>query len=295
MSAIRYCLPHAVFVYSPPMTIALEDAWEDVIGKAVRGLGKDSATLARESGLTEERVSALLNAQLDVDALRQIAPALHLDPATLVELARGNYHPNVAAPEGLLAFNFAFPVPGYEQMHVNAYIVHAPGDAHAVVFDCGGNPDELLAALREKHLSTAAIFLTHTHRDHVAGIEKLIRETGARLYAPANEPWSDASPVAHGDRLSFGPVKIAARDTSGHSPGGLTYEVHGTSTPIAVVGDALFAGSVGGAHAAWTKALQRIRKNILSLPEETVLCPGHGPITTVANEIKHNPLFPELK
>ncbi len=277
------------------MTIALEDAWEDVVGKAAKGLGKDARALAGETGLPEEKVAALLRAELDEYALRKLAPALNVDADSLIELARGNYHPGVEPPEGLLVFDFAYPVPGYAEMRVNAYIVHAPGETHAVIFDCGGQPDKLATALKDRGLSPAALFLTHTHQDHVAGIDELVRTTGAPLYAPKSEPYPDASTVADGEKLSFGALKISARETGGHSPGGTTYVIEGAAAPIAIVGDALFAGAMGGAPGAWEQALERNRKNILSLPDETVLCPGHGPITTVAKEKQHNPFFPEFK
>ena len=62
-----------------------------------------------------------------------------------------------------------------------------------------------------------------------------------------------------------------------------------------VVGDALFAGSMGGGMVSYADALRTNREKIMSLPDETVLCPGHGPMTTVGEEKKHNPFFPEFK
>ncbi|MEM6601450.1 MAG: MBL fold metallo-hydrolase, partial [Verrucomicrobiota bacterium] len=61
--------------------------------------------------------------------------------------------------------------------------------------------------------------------------------------------------------------------------------------PVAITGDALFAGSMGGANDCWQEALTCTRRNILSLPDDTLLCPGHGPVTTVALEKSNNPFF----
>lgn len=277
------------------MDVALEDNWEDVVGKAATGLAKDAAALAAETGADRQKIAALLGARLDEETLLKIAPALHLDPDSLLALARGGYHPNVDAPEGLLVFNFAFPAGGYSEMRVNAFVVHAPGESRALVFDSGGHPDEIAAALRENNLTAAALFLTHTHQDHTAGIDTLQTHTGAPLHAPRNELYPGAKPVADGDRLAFGSLTVTARETAGHSPGGTTFVIEGAGAPVAIVGDALFAGSAGGAPSAWTAALDRVREKIFSLPDETLLCPGHGPITTVAQEKAHNPLFPELK
>jgi glyoxylase-like metal-dependent hydrolase (beta-lactamase superfamily II) len=70
------------------------------------------------------------------------------------------------------------------------------------------------------------------------------------------------------------------------------YEIKGMETPIAVVGDVIFAGSIGGIRSRYRPALEAIRAGVLSLPPETMLLPGHGPITTVAHELAHNPFFP---
>jgi glyoxylase-like metal-dependent hydrolase (beta-lactamase superfamily II) len=66
----------------------------------------------------------------------------------------------------------------------------------------------------------------------------------------------------------------------------------GLDTPLAVVGDVIFAGSVGGIRSRYRPALESIRAGVLTLPAETILLPGHGPLTTVAHELAHNPFFP---
>ena len=83
--------------------------------------------------------------------------------------------------------------------------------------------------------------------------------------------------------------------TSGHSVGGTTYVIEGLERPVAIVGDAMFAGSMGGGKISFQDALENNRTKILSLPGNTVLCPGHGPLTSVAEEKAHNPFFPEFK
>jgi len=74
----------------------------------------------------------------------------------------------------------------------------------------------------------------------------------------------------------------------------MTYVIEGLETPIAVVGDAMFAGSMGGGMVSYADALQTNRDKIMTLPDETILCPGHGPMTTVGEEKRHNPFFPEF-
>ncbi|MDD4932907.1 MAG: MBL fold metallo-hydrolase, partial [Methylacidiphilaceae bacterium] len=79
--------------------------------------------------------------------------------------------------------------------------------------------------------------------------------------------------------------------TNGHSAGGITYLVAGGARPLAIVGDSLFAGSMGGGNVSYADALRNNREKILTLPGQTVICPGHGPLTTVEEEREHNPFF----
>ena len=91
--------------------------------------------------------------------------------------------------------------------------------------------------------------------------------------------------------MNFGPWQLTAIETPGHSPGGMSYLLEGAETPVVFVGDALFCYSIGKVAEAYEFALAQIRRKILNMPEETILCPGHGPLTTVAFERSHNPFF----
>ena len=87
-------------------------------------------------------------------------------------------------------------------------------------------------------------------------------------------------------------MKITARLTAGHSNGGTTYVVEGLRPTIAVVGDALFSASMGGVPPErYPAALRANGEKILSLPDDSIICPGHGPLTTVGEEKKHNPFY----
>ena len=93
-----------------------------------------------------------------------------------------------------------------------------------------------------------------------------------------------------GATFHLGKLRVETRRTSGHAVGGTTFVVTGLERALAFIGDALFSGSMGGApRRAWDEALNGLRQQILTLPEETILCPGHGPLTTVAEEKIHNP------
>ena len=94
-----------------------------------------------------------------------------------------------------------------------------------------------------------------------------------------------------GDLFNAGRHFIRTRHTPGHSPGGATFLIEGRDVEAAIVGDALFAGSIGGVRGDYPATLAHIRDEILDLPDRTILCPGHGPLTTVAQEKSGNPFF----
>jgi glyoxylase-like metal-dependent hydrolase (beta-lactamase superfamily II) len=96
------------------------------------------------------------------------------------------------------------------------------------------------------------------------------------------------------DFLQLGSLRITNRDTPGHAEDGVTYIVGNwpeDAPHVAIVGDAIFAGSMGRGNQSWLLARQKVSEQILSLPDETLICPGHGPVTTVAEEKANNPFF----
>ena len=222
--------------------------------------------------------------------LRAVAPALNLNADALVDLALGRYQPEEVRLDGLLAFNTPYPVPGYEEMTVNAYLVYDPKSRDAVAFDTGADATPILKALKEHGLTLQLILLTHAHGDHIADLARLQKETGnPATYISCHEPTEGAKAIEEGASFTLASLGILALNTSGHSPGGMTYVVQGLERTVAIVGDSLFAGSMGGAANAWQHALRNNCEKILTLPPETILCPGHGPMTTVTEERKHNP------
>ena len=273
--------------------IALEDNFEDVLMKAATGLGLGKVVLAERAGLSVPVVDALLQGELDESALRAVAPVLRLSEEALVAMAFGHWQPEPLAVDGLACLNSPFPVPGYAEMTVNSYLVWSPDTGEAAVFDTGTNAEGLLQKVEALGLELRSLFLTHTHRDHVAAYDALLKNKPQLCcLAPAEEPFRNAGSVAHGDVFICGSLQIAARATPGHSPGGTSFVVRGLARPLAIVGDALFClsqGGVGQTH--YESAMDANRSEILSLPEETILCPGHGPLTTVKSERLRNPFY----
>ncbi|QSR84652.1 MBL fold metallo-hydrolase [Methylacidimicrobium sp. B4] len=267
--------------------VPLEDGVEDVIGKAARGLGLADEPLARAAGVSLEEVRRVKRGELDERLIRRLASVLHLRGDALVALGKGDYRPRDPGPiPGFLAFHTA-----WSGMTVNAYLVWDLRTREAAAFDTGGDCDEMLGAIRDRGLQLRAIFLTHTHGDHIAALDRLKGETGARAYVGDQEPLPGAEPFAAGAEFSIGSLPIRTLLTNGHSPGGITYLVSGGPRLLAIVGDSLFAGSMGGGNVSYADALRNNREKVLALPADTVICPGHGPLTSVAEEREHNPFF----
>jgi hydroxyacylglutathione hydrolase len=267
--------------------IELEDNVGDIVGKAQRGLGVSDSQLAEKSGLKPEQLRAIRDSNYDEVALRAIAPVLDLDANVLVDLAQGKWKPDKLENfDGLAQFNTSF-----EGMLVNAYLVWDPATKEAAAFDTGADSAGMLKLATKENLSVKFILLTHSHSDHVADLPRLREETGAEVFAPEREPVPGAGKIEEGKRFRIGKIDIEARLTWGHSPGGMTFVATGLARPIAIVGDSLFAGSMGGGTVSYHDAVQNNLEKILTLPDETIICPGHGPMSTVREEKTHNPFF----
>jgi hydroxyacylglutathione hydrolase len=269
--------------------IPLEDTVGDIIGKAQRGLRISDSELAEKAGVSSQKIRELREGDFDELALLQVAPVLGLAGRAICELAKGEWHPEKIDERGGLAqFNTQ-----YHDMAVNAYLVWDPASCAAVAFDTGADCDEMVRFANRHKLNVNLILLTHAHDDHVADLPRLREETGGEVFTPAGEPVPGAEPIEEGKRFRLGKLEIDTRLTWGHSPGGMTYVVKGLARPIAIVGDSLFAGSMGGGNVSYDDAVQNNLEKILTLPDETIICPGHGPMTTVGEEKVHNPFFAE--
>jgi glyoxylase-like metal-dependent hydrolase (beta-lactamase superfamily II) len=269
------------------MPIPLEDNFSDIISKAQRGLAIHDSALASRSDLPVETVQQLRAGYFDPAAAEAVAPALGLNAKALLDIGENAYAPlEIGTFDGLAQFNTPFG-----DMTVNAYLVWDPATKEAAAFDTGGDCSEMLDLLKSKGLKLAYILLTHTHGDHIFDLDRLKDKTGAPAYVSSREPLEGATPIEPGTEFALGALKITARLTWGHSRGGITWVVQGLQRPVAVVGDALFAGSIGGGMASYADALRTNREEIFSLPDDTILCPGHGPMTSVGEERQGNPFF----
>lgn len=266
--------------------MALEDNFADVLGKAMAGLGLGEEEAAKKSSLPAERVRALLRGEFDEANARQLADALGLRGEALVRMARGDYQPQASA-----AVNITQVTTPFGGMTVNAYVLWDPENRGAAVFDTGADPNPLLEVIDREDLEVAGIFLTHSHADHIQALSALKHQLDVDAWSSEQEPVRGTRNFRPGDLFNAGRHFIRTRLTPGHSPGGTTFVIEGKLLSAAITGDALFAGSIGRVHRNYTEALAAIRHEVLSLPDDTIVCPGHGPMSTIGQEKENNPFF----
>lgn len=196
---------------------------------------------------------------------------------------------------------------------VNSYLAWVD-DGRAVAVDCGGEPALLLDEIRSRGLTLAAVLLTHLHYDHILGVARLSRLSGAPVFASAadaflaeakagrREPFAEPAvpPFTYEDipagRTAFLGEPCLVLPVPGHTPGHLAYFF--PKSMAAFTGDALFCGNVGrtdGPGGSATQLLVSIRERLLSLPDAVELFPGHGPATTVGREKAENPFFTKAR
>jgi glyoxylase-like metal-dependent hydrolase (beta-lactamase superfamily II) len=203
----------------------------------------------------------------------------------------------------------SFVAPGFGE---NAYLAWRDGEKDAVAIDPGNSVPPLLRTLEQEGCQIAAVLLTHAHLDHIEGVSRLVRETRAPVYLhPADRFLYDHAaqqaqqfgmrmdtppPVdhalQHGQRLDIGKVSYEVRHVPGHSPGHVIFHV--ADATCAFVGDVVFQGSIGRTDLPggdFTQLISGIRTHVLSLPDGTVLYPGHGPETNVGHERTTNPFL----
>jgi len=193
----------------------------------------------------------------------------------------------------------------------NCYLVHYPGGTGCWVVDASFECEPMISRVRELGLTPRAVVLTHAHVDHIAGVDDVLRafpgtlvlihedEKGwpgnarLNLSALSGMPVTCHGPdrVLHdGDELDLEGRSWRVLHTPGHSPGGIT--LYQESDGVALVGDALFAGSIGRTDfpgCSLEKLSASIRTRLYTLPDATRILPGHGPETTIAREKRTNP------
>jgi hydroxyacylglutathione hydrolase len=274
--------------------LPLEDTFGDIVRKAMRGTRVSATQLASGAGVDSKAIAAWLKdaGAPDEAQARAVARVLRLDPGKLADAAlRHWYPPTITLPD--VRHHPQRPHPS------NGYVFFIHGGRRAALVDPAGLPGKLLRVLRNGDYRLEYILITHKHADHcdaaadVASAFPAAKIVMHQLDAHAIGPLAgQALPVKDGDDLPFGDgVRIRMLHTPGHTDGSSSFVFKSTI----FTGDTLFAASVGGAYgdvSTYDDILNSVRSKIFTLPDDTVVMPGHGPPTTVALEKAHNPFFP---
>jgi len=273
--------------------VQLEDHLGDIIRKAcaMNGISKTVAAAAAEISESEFLTFGETGKSAQKINLLALGKLLGLNSAKLTAIANGwlPAKTDISRWQKLRAITTKD-----DDFTVNCFLVWDEATRAAALFDTGLDATPILDCLAAERLQLEHIFITHSHWDHVEALPQIRAAwPQARLHSGSqNAPASRRNQPD--EIISLGGLRVAHRATPGHADDGVTYLIShwpDAAPQVAIVGDAIFAGSMGNGNGAWKLAKQKICEQILTLPADTLLCPGHGPLTTVAEEKEHNPFF----
>ncbi len=275
----------------------LEDELCDILKKSRTGQGLSVGEVARLTGLPGGDVTALERGDQPRDRaeVRALAKPLGLRPEPLAQIAIEQWEPVARRPPAWVE-TIHGSINGYG---VQGYVVHDAGEA--VLVDTAYNASAMIEFLSAHRLRLVGICLTHGHADHADGIEQILKFHPVPVYLGAEDvgllswqpPAAQLITPAHGQTIAVGRLTLHCLLTPGHTPGGICYRVDDPQVPVCFVGDTLFAGSIGRSNPGtlYETHLASVRTIVLGLAPEYRLLPGHGPATTVEEELVHNPFY----
>jgi glyoxylase-like metal-dependent hydrolase (beta-lactamase superfamily II) len=199
-------------------------------------------------------------------------------------------------------------------LQCNCSVIGDPVSREGMVIDPGDDIADVVALIRKHNLQIKQIVITHAHIDHVGGAMKLRALTGAPILLNQNDyallkmldvqaNWLGMAPpgdveidhsVGHGDKITTGSLNASVLHTPGHTEGSICLYFPAQQKLIA--GDTLFAGSIGRTDlpgGSFEKIIDSLHGQLLALPDETLVIPGHGPLTTIGEERESNPFLIE--
>lgn len=273
--------------------LPLEDELGDVLEKALRRAGLTAQTLAGRAQVDAARIGDAIDyrSELTCDELRRIAAALALNEVGLCALGAGCYpRPEISGlPFTLHALHMAHGI-GV----ANAYLVAEAGADHGLLFDAGADFSALRRGWPGAIKKIDAVFLTHVEAEHAGGLCEALAAFGPpHAFVPVGATAPCAEPLGEGWVRAFGNLEVTAFSTPGHCAAHNCYLIRtraaGGGAALLVSGDLLFAGSVGGGYFCNLRLSEQLRRIMEAAPLDTVVAPGHGPLTTIKNERQFNP------
>ena len=273
---------------------ALEDELGDVLEKAARHAALTTENLAAASGVELTRIQDALDyrPELTQAELGRLARVLGLNEVGLNALAQGAYP--MAEFAGLPFCVHPLRMP-YGVGVANAYVVSTGGDT-AILFDTGASHAELHRAWPAQIQQIESVYVTHYEAEHIGGLAVVQQETGLdHFYGPPTGRWPQCRGLGEGEVVQYERISVTAFHTPGHAAEHNCYLIRDTTgvkgPALLISGDLIFAGSLGGGYFCCQRQLTHSRRILDLLADDTVIAPGHGPLTTAANERRFNPFL----
>lgn len=273
---------------------ALEDELGDVLEKAARHAALTTENLAAASGVELTRIQDALDyrPELTQAELGRLARVLGLNEVGLNALAQGAYP--MAELAGLPFCVHPLRMP-YGVGVANAYVVSTGGDT-AILFDTGASHAELHRAWPAQIQQIESVYVTHYEAEHIGGLAVVLQETGLdHFYGPPTGRWPQCRGLGEGEVVQYERISVTAFHTPGHAAEHNCYLIRDTTgvkgPALLISGDLIFAGSLGGGYFCCQRQLTHSRRILALLADDTVIAPGHGPLTTAANERRFNPFL----
>lgn len=276
------------------VTSELENHIGDVIARARKLKGINLETLAEAIGV-DTRVLDEIEQTGNLDKLdRQIfklTSLLGLNESKFIKILNG-WKP---LPIDISPWRYLWVIKCEDEFRTNVYIICDEASKECAIIDCGFSGEEVISLIEKEKLLPKYLLLTHDHIGHAGGVFKLKEKFPSLKVRSSSNRFPLHERNRETDFLIVGRLRVLLRFVPVHSPDSTIYIVGNwpdQAPYVAFVGDSLLACSIGNIKSDSSfNCLQIIQEKILTLPMDTLLCPGHGPLTTIEQERYVNPFF----
>lgn len=277
------------------LQVPLEDELGDILEKAMTCAGLNPETLAIKARVPVTAIQDAIDyrPELSADECRRLAVALGLNEVGLCALAFNKYP--LPASEDLPFRLWPLRMPHGIGV-VNAYVIAGPDKERGLLFDAGPGPGAPLRGWPAEIRAIDALFVTHIEAEHAGGLRGAVEHFGLRgAYIPAGTQSPLGIAMGEGETIRAGGLEVTAFRTPGHCALHNCYHIRladaASGRSLLISGDLVFAGSAGGPYYCQRQLREHLRRVLETVPGDTVVAPGHGPMTTAANELRYNPFI----